>query len=241
MKILVLGDSITFGHGCKDRMFYWDDSTKRYIGDADSFQYGPSDFCWASLLKSSTCSVTNLSRSGNNNTNIAWQALEAVSTGEKYDFIFAHFSYDDRIEFAHPDHPDNNELISISPLHTPDIYKRINSDWDKASESYRNNLFHPGWGVKLTHMAIHAVANIAQLNGARYYWSAPEFNATHSSSLLGKDIRNLQLTSIIEKFDVWDPTTATSRKNSPYVAVDGHPSELAHQEYCNQVIKPLLE
>jgi hypothetical protein len=243
MNILVLGDSITFGHGCGDRVFYWDYKNNRYIGNAD-FSQGPSAYCWASLLEADGHLIKNLSRSGNSNSNMVWDCLEEVHNATvKYDYIMAHFSYDDRIQFAHPYYkqPGNtDEIVNASPLHPPQFLLEMDPNWKHATENYLNHLYHPQWGVKLTHMAIHAVANIAKEIGAKYSWSAPEFNQTHNSHLLSSPLRDVQVTSIIERFNIFNKSTANSNFGSPYVAVDGHPSELAHAEYCNTVIKPLL-
>ena len=51
-RVIVLGDSFTFGHGCSDRVYYYDEDLKKFIGDIKLVkQCIPSEYCWPSLLQ----------------------------------------------------------------------------------------------------------------------------------------------------------------------------------------------
>jgi hypothetical protein len=239
--ILLLGDSITFGHGCSDRMYYWDQATNKFIGDNSNFD-SPSAFCWGRhIVHELGYSVDNKAVSGNNNTNMVWQCLQAVhKSNTQYNHIIASFSYDDRIEWDNPDHDSFGDLTSVSPLQVPQIVKNKNANWDRAAELYRDELYSPKWGVKLTHMAINAVANVAHEIGAQFHWSFPEFNSSESSELLSGNLRNSQIPSMIKHFGLWEGGSMLSSANSRYGAPDGHPNNLAHWEYFKTVIKPIV-
>lgn len=239
MKVLVLGDSITYGHGCPDRNWYWHRTENRYVGNQDSFSKGPSDYCWASLLRQDlNVEVKNLARSGNNNINMIWEAIAELQSAETpYTHVFANFSYDDRLEFAHPS---EGVSTSKSAMHTPDFLKRIDSGWDKGVELFTEKLYHPDWGVKLTHSTIYALQGLAEEYNLKYFWSVPEFNQTHGSKLLSAKCRRQQLTSIISYCKIWNPDTCDSNFGTPYVAPDGHPNEAAHAVYYNDIIRPIL-
>jgi len=51
MNVIVIGDSFAFGHGCKDRTYFYDPDLKEYIGTPDFMYKGPSEYCWANLLQ----------------------------------------------------------------------------------------------------------------------------------------------------------------------------------------------
>ena len=237
-RILVLGDSITFGHGCSDRHYYWLEKEKRYTGNPD-FSGGPSKFCWAQHVNNELgYSVTNLSQSGNNNTNIAWQCMQAVHENkQQFDHIIAAFSYDDRLEWAHPD---SNNAISASALSPPPMLLNKYPRWDQAIKLFAEELYHPTWGIKLSHMAINSVANVAREIGAKFNWSVPEFNQTESSTTISPDLRSTQIPSMIKHFGLWQNGRMLTADDTPYTAIDGHPSELAHKEYFNTVIRPIV-
>lgn len=238
MNILILGDSITFGHGCSDRTFYWDYENNCYIGNQDSFRNGPSEYCWGSLIaRELGHSVVNLSKSGTSNPNIAWTCLNAVKA-QKFDLIISAFSYDDRMEVRHPDYSDT---ISLSPLSPPNLHKFKYKNWDKALELYQEELYHQDTGVYATHMAIATVVNCAEAQAAKCHWSAPEMNTTANSNLINDSLRSRQIPSMIQHFDLWNPNFGMrTSKDTPYCAADGHPSELAHYEYFQKIIKPLI-
>lgn len=237
-KILVLGDSITFGHGCSDRQYYWDNQQNKYIGDSD-FSGGASQHCWAQHIQDDlNYSVTNLSKSGNNNTNMAWQCMQAVhENNQHFDHIIAAFSYDDRFEWAHPD---SRDMVCASALHPPQLLLNKYPQWDQAIGLFAAELYHPGWGIKLSHMALNTVANIAREIGAQFNWSAPEFDRTNNSATISPALRSTQIPSMIKHFGLWHNGRMLTSADTPHCAVDGHPSELAHKEYFQKVISPLF-
>jgi hypothetical protein len=238
-RILVLGDSITFGHGCSDRQYYWDEKNSQYVGDLDSFRNGPSKYCWAQCMQDELgYAVTNLSRSGNNNTNIAWQCMQAVyENKQQFDHIIAAFSYDDRLEFYYPD---SRKIISSSVLSPPPMLLNKHPRWDQAIKLFAEELYHAAWGVKLSHMAINTVANIARETGAQFNWSAPEFNQTESGSSISPALRSTQIPSMTKHFGLRHNGRMLTSRDTPYIAVDGHPSALAHKEYFKTIIKPII-
>lgn len=238
-RILVLGDSITFGHGCSDRQYYWDARQNRYIGDQDPFRYGPSMYCWAQHMSDELgYSVTNLSRSGDNNTNMAWQCIQAVHENkQQFDHIIAAFSYDDRLEWHHPD---SDVPISASVFSPPRLHLNKHPQWDWAIKLFAEELYHPDWGVKLSQVAINTVANIARETGAQFNWSLPEFNQTESGSSISPALRSTQIPSMTKHFGLWHNGGMLTAEDTPYTATDGHPSELAHKEYFKTIIKPIV-
>ena len=70
-KILVFGDSFNYGHGCSDRMFYYDHKTKKMIGNALP-ENVPSQFSWPSLLQNDypNIQVYNFANPGRANAHI---------------------------------------------------------------------------------------------------------------------------------------------------------------------------
>jgi hypothetical protein len=80
-NIVILGDSFTYGQGCSDKEFYYDNDLKRTIGDRDEFRKGPSKYCWASLLQAyySKYNIINLAEPGNDNAYMLANAYKHVN------------------------------------------------------------------------------------------------------------------------------------------------------------------
>ena len=85
-RVIVLGDSFTFGHGCSDRVYYYDEDLKKFVGDITPMnQCIPSEYCWPALLQKEfpRLKVHNLSQPGHCNQGMFRDLLDFYV---KYDY-----------------------------------------------------------------------------------------------------------------------------------------------------------
>lgn len=263
-NILLLGDSFTYGHGCSDRVFYWDPNTKKHIGNEQDLNAGPSEFCWGRLIEKNFTGYRsiNLSSPGKDNTSCLTDAL--VDYKEHYsdikmDLVIFSMTFDDRQQIAgmHGFAPSDFEKVtenrpidyfkdyttmsSWSPLWNLESWsnnRNMPKEYIRALESYTNYLYSPQWGAKLSHTSLYGVYGWAQNIGAKFYWNAPGASFANHSPYIDSTLKSLQVPHIIDHLGIYDQTNQAARI---YRCLDGHANDVGHSTYFEQVIKPVME
>ena len=118
-RVIILGDSFTFGHGCSDRIYYYDEDLKEFVGDLTTIKRGiPSEYCWGSLLQKEFTNLTvyNLSQPGHCNQGMFRNLLDFYVHFDFFnsnDLIIFNGTHSDRIEVRTIYHEDQVGSWSI--------------------------------------------------------------------------------------------------------------------------------
>jgi len=263
-NIIVLGDSFTFGHGCSDRVFYWDPDTKKYVGNDKSLALGPSEHCWASLISQHYpgTKVTNISSPGKDNTSCFIDFLVDYidnKTADAVDMVIFAMTFDDRIQIASPagfedagfqqrtqgrpvDHfKDYMPMSSWSPLWSLESWSKARenpAEYNRALEYYTNYLYNPAWGAKLGHLALYGMQGLIHSIGAKFYWSAPGAASVNKSKYLVNNVKSQEIAHIIDHLEIFDRSNVEAAQ---YRCPDGHANDAGHKKYFAEVIQPIVE
>jgi hypothetical protein len=227
MKILIAGDSYTFGHGCSDREHYFNVETKKWVGSNSNWN-GPSEFCWASLLQKNypNLTVVNKSVSGVDNTSILINILKSCQSSS-FDLIIFAASFSTRKQIA--DSYNSDDIVTWIPNYTP---KKMSTDYAMAVEYYVKYLSNNTIDLNLTASAILAAFGQASALNSKFIWSRP--GSDLSTELLNSIVAH-QITSI-ESFDF------SGVNDSEIQATDHvHVNNLGHQIYFEKQIVPQLQ
>ena len=263
-NILLLGDSFTYGHGCSDRVYYWDPKTQKHIGNNKDLVLGPSEFCWGRLIDNTFPGLKsiNLSAPGKDNISCMIDTLVAYNDhykDEKIDAVIFSMTFDDRQQiaghhgFLKPTHDsetqgrpidyfkDYHNMASWSPLWDLKTWSNVHDlpkGYTQALELYTNYLYSPEWGAKLCHVSLYGVYGWAQNVGAKFYWAAPRASFAHASPYIDPTMKSLQLAHITDHLGIYDQNNQTG---AIYRCPDGHANNLGHSVYFEQVIRPIME
>lgn len=245
-KIIILGDSFTFGHGCSDRIYYFDSNSKKLIGNMDSFLEGPSQYSWPSLLqKTVKGEVINLAKPGNSNQGMFkdFKKYIEIDTFNKngsfsnIDAIFFCGTFIDRLEIANPF--DNNDTMSwvmssIIPEYT------FNSKHKLAKKQFVSFLYNNEVGVNYTLTALLSVYSLAKANNIKFFYSFPNWSWDELK-------KHNEIYNVLKEHEI--PTLTDldflecqdKEKRDKMIAVDGHANDVGHLSYFKLIIEPLIK
>lgn len=155
MKIMLAGDSYTFGQGCSDNSLY-----------------SPSEFCWGSLISKTYTKFTvmNYSAPGVDNLTIAKQVWENLS--DRPDLIIFCSTSALRIQVNDPVNP-GKYIFSINPNYDYPLLRQEPSGkkFLEAAEYYYRYLYNDQTGNNYTASAILSAYACSCLIGAEFLWS----------------------------------------------------------------------
>lgn len=237
-KILVLGDSFTYGHGCEDRIYYWDKEKKEMVGWF--FQYPkdpPSKHCWASLLQNDLpdYEILNISRPGNSNQHMFGQLIQYFYNFKKeIDLVVYSSSFTDRLEAASVGDP---EIPDPWPLNLSDSFGIQDNEYTDAKDKYVKYLYNGAIGLHQTMSAIFGAHSYTVTNGIKFLWCPPPslpFDILDRFS----SIKNCKMKHIHN----YDFSQKKSRDfNMTCYAVDKHPNEKGHKLYYVTLAGPTIK
>ena len=240
-KIITLGDSFTFGHGCSDRELYYDDSTKQFVGDSKPFMENiPSKYCWPTLLQQqiNDIEVVNLARPANCNQGLFHNLLDYCENNiiNKDDIIIFNGTFPTRIEIASGDRPE----VTVPWVMGWDHHSQMESaiQYNIAKKMYITHLFNDSIGYTQALSSVLATHAFATMYNAKYIWSIP--NHAYPEEILNKlkPIIHLRIRDLC-KYDF--SGTNTYDFNKTCHAPDYHVNNLGHSIYLQKEIIPVIQ
>jgi hypothetical protein len=238
-RVIVLGDSYTFGHGCSDRVYYYDEDLKKFVGDITPIeQCIPSEYCWSALLQKEFPNLTvhNLSQPGHCNQGMFRDLLDFYV---KYDYnlndlIIFNGTYSDRIEVRTMYHLDKVGpwAIGWEYMTSGDFKEYIN-----AQKYYTKYLYHEKIGLNLTMSSVLGAYSYCTLKKHRFLYSLPENDHPEIKPNISY-ITDYE----IPKIAAYDFSGIDDYQfNVTCEAKDTHTNEKGHQIYYEKEIKPRIE
>ncbi|CAB4241666.1 hypothetical protein UFOVP71_204 [uncultured Caudovirales phage] len=233
-RIIIVGDSVTYGHGCLDRVFYFDPISKKKFGE-HFLNAPPSQYCWASLLaqRFPNLEIVNLARSGHSNEMMIADLINYINT-DIYDaaLIIFQATYSDRMAISAGPEAIRSWGLSWDPAFSTFEDKNILD----AKKKYVQFLYNETIGVNRTKTALLAAYSVANLVNSKFVFSLPLSDTSVGRKIYNRLISN-QITSLhtIDYSGKWDV-----KINNTFLAPDYHPNEAGHEYYLNNHIIPLL-
>lgn len=231
-KILVVGDSYFYGHGCSDRIYYYDTKTKLWVGQKHNLYAGPSKFAWSALLQKRlpNWQVINLSMPGNDNTSIAMSVIDNID--KDVELVIFGASFVNRMQIA--DYNVENTLCwnfhdDNSDYNPTDVYLKSYND---ARKNYVKYLYNETIGVNRSITAILSAVSIAEIYKSKFLYVLHDHNISLPPALQSKQIQPITETICLDR--------TTMMKRTGYVSEDGHPNDAGHALYFNEVIMPAV-
>lgn len=235
-KVIIVGDSYTFGHGCSDRVHYYDETTKKWVGDPDLNLRGPSQHCWATLAQRDfpNFEFINLALPGNSNDAIFKSLSESIDLETKL-VIFAGSFANRMLIKSHNDESVDSWIVGAQWLKFEPTQP---TSYLSAKEMFIKHLYHNVMGENISVATILGSWALAILHQAEFMWSFPigepmldekNLNAIHMQGLQFPSISRYRFD---EMFNI---------EFESILAVDRHVNDLGHKLYYQQEIAPRLK
>jgi hypothetical protein len=233
-KIIIVGDSYTFGQGCSDREHYYNRKTKTWVGNSFEYDLPPSAHCWSALAQSDfpNFEFHNLSRPGNSNDNMFRQLVNKIDNHTAL-VIFAASFNDRQLVKMH-----NGELLAPWLVNGSGLMidKTYPQSYIDAKISFITHLYTEEIGENTTLMSLLSAWALSVMNQSQFVWSTPcldevKFKIPECAAHL----KNLEYESLNTY-----PFYKINVEDSLAIAIDGHASAYGHQQYYQHEIKPLL-
>ena len=239
-KILIVGDSFTYGHGCKDRVFYMDKETNSLVGCQANIPFeSPSLYCWSAILQKAypNWEICNVARPGNSNTSMFRNLLEHFHQNPtKPDLIMFMGTLPDRMDICDPG---SREILPWTI--GSQIQDTSNSDnpVHVAKKMFVTWLYDGILGQYATVQALLASYCLAKTNDIKFVWSMPlAFKNNPKYAFAMNPLLDYQIKSLIG-FDYSGKNDDNYNKHC--LCPDMHSNELGHEVYFEKVIKPYME
>lgn len=248
-KVVVFGDSFNYGHGCKDRNFYYDEKMKRMVGNSFSGEL-PSEYCWAALLQNEYPSLTvkNFAIPGNSNPEIFRSFFEyhyANIRDTENTLIFFQVTNPDRIQIA--THDDDKTTSYVLPMISRGlkVFHKLNQDeceqMSDAIKNYIKWMYHPDIGLNQAYMTLLGAYGMAKLSKFNFIWSIAQHTYKINSYKFVSDLGDLKNHQIIDIRNIDFSGNLDHDFNVSCRAPDNHVNEKGHEIYYNKIIKPTIQ
>lgn len=251
-RVIILGDSYTYGHGCSDRVYYYDENTKSFVGNIQLMYDGvPSEYCWASLLqqKFPELEVINLAMPGHSNQSML---RDLISFYEKHtlldtDLIIFNGSFHSRMEVAGI--TSFEQCVSwtigwdyMSPEST--AHELQYPEYAKAKKSFVKYLLNDKIALQNSLAAMLAAHAFATGFKLKYMWNYPEHAYTNDAKFILRSINDTRNYSIVA-YDFTEGKNHGTEKNlaprnQEYYSPDFHVNDLGHKTYFEKEILPRI-
>lgn len=216
MKVVVVGDSYTYGQGCSDR-----------DGRTDN-RLPASKYCWSSLLEQKHAGVTvqNFSYPGIDNISIAGRLWKNIDSDT--DVVLFCGTFYSRLCVRHPGAPEH-AIMSITPQFRH-LEQQHFKDFGSAVDQYYRYLYSDQAGYDISTCALLSAYSCAVLNDAKFFWSMPIQTFDGITNPMLDKLEHLQFTASCD---------ITYDKHC--IAPCGHPNNQGHEVYYNRVIGELVK
>lgn len=255
-RIIILGDSFTYGHGCSDREYFFDEKVNRWVGDYKEFLSGPSNYAWPSLLQQyfPNLEIINLAYPGRCNQGIFRDLFKFYTNNDpcEGDIIIFNGTFTDRIEIASEPSTDPPRVpISWCVAQDPDTDENSkSSEYRLAKKLYLIHLYHDAIGKNLSMTALMGAYGYAIANNIEFYWDWPiilpfpngeRCAGTYDDSVWETIPKALQDTNIehIMTFDF--SGNRNNEFNHSCRSPDFHVNDKGHSIYFDKQILPMIE
>jgi hypothetical protein len=232
-KILVLGDSFTYGQGCDDRAWYRNSKTYQWIPNEPTYPLpAPSKQCWASLLQQALpdYEVINLAMPGHSNSQIVLDAISYQNLENIELVIFAGTS-DNRMRII-DDQINAGKLPPVSWVMSAPGHGKTKG-YNDAQIAFMTHLYHPQVMADSSIIDIYAMHTFATVIKAKILWNLLCWEESFNDSRLAP-LRQNQFSSIIEY--IRDAKSDGVTINNDYLSPDGHANNLGHQTYFEEYL-----
>lgn len=254
-RVIILGDSFTFGHGCSDRIFYYDRASKTWIGNFDCFNGSASEYAWPSLLQNHypDIKVVNLARPGRCNQAMFRDLADyhTSNTIKSDDIIMFMGTFADRVEVS-------SESTTIPPsvpmswclAQDPGTESSTSKDYKLAKKLYVTYLYNDSIGNNLTVSSLMGAYGYSKAFNADFLWSLAImasplgydlFPGTFNSAIWGTIPQSFKETNLkfITEFDFSGNNDLEFNKSCR--AADNHVNDKGHAIYFERQILPVIE
>ena len=247
-KIVILGDSFTYGHGCKDRVWFHSKTENKIMGDMAQFKQGPSKFCWPARLAKDfpKTQVINLSMPGLDNQGMLTALLVNPEAYQDADLIIMSTTVADRMlirdgtlgqwtdfyglaNTVAMDHVLRYGVIASAAHAGTDLLGDLNSR--DAFAKFMAFCHHDGRSTQTAWSAVLGVAAIAKTQKAVFAWAPPGYCAASRHNEVIPTSLYRQLTNIHDFVG----------RTPEYLAEDEHANELGHLVYYKEALLPELK
>ena len=241
-RIVIVGDSYTFGHGCSDREYYYDQNLQAFVGDYTPFRNRiPSKFCWAALLQQQypNIEVVNLAVPGHCSQGM-FRDLTNYYFDNEYspdDIVMFNGTFANRIEVALGDKPE----VTVPWVMGWDKQSQDEAkvQYNIAKKMYVMHLFNDDIGYNLSITGLMSAYAYAVSRGMKFIWSLPTYD--YSAKALHAVLPAMQSTKIPEIVN-YDYSGKNDLKfNSSCVAPDFHVNDKGHAIYFEKEILPAVQ
>jgi hypothetical protein len=227
-NILITGDSFAYGHGCSDRVFYYDEKLRKHIGDSVTFQQGPSEHCWASLLQNElNVNVINVSVPGSSNQGAYMRAIEKINPD--YDLVIFAGTWTNRTEIAsHVENKTKSIIFNYSTANENDPLPYKNS-----IISYFKYLYHEDINRHTSITSIVSLYSYCLKHNIKFLWTFPRNE--HLCDKLEHVIVNHRMFSMQD--ELFGQRDKMILDISSITDVSGHFNDIGHKIYYEAQIK----
>jgi hypothetical protein len=236
MKIVISGDSFTFGHGCKDRVSFTSKKTGEFINNFNPDQ-GPSEYSWPSLLqkKYPEHKIINLAFPGVDNTYIFKSIIDHIDGA---DIVFVGSTSMNRMQIATSDGLNVQSLV-FSSYNTSRSNGKI--EYEKAIELFLKHLYTESYFASVFVSTIWAVYGQCLKKNIPFIWSV---NIETARAIKEKKYESL-LKSLdqLKTFEIEDLCYYFHFNRLDlelYLHEDSHANEYGHEYYFNHEILPVF-
>lgn len=238
--ILIVGDSYSFGQGCKDREWEHCSVTGKIIKGVVNYNVA-SESCWGSLIQKnySNVNVINLSRPGNSNQLIFKSIIDSKIIP---DIVFFAGTYHDRVVFSKS--LESNLLVSCLLSSVDAKYFDEPKYYSEAKRNYLKYLFNDELGRLNSITSIYAAYGyIRSMFKSKFFWSCPKM-ITESGLIESDTIHELKplfkyKIPSIQEFDFSGKSNYDM--NSKFLTKCRHINERGHSIYYSEVISKILD
>lgn len=240
-RVIVLGDSFTFGHGCSDRVHYYDKATDSFVGDETPFMLNiPSVYCWSNLLqqKYDDLEVVNLAKPANCNQGIFRNLIDyhSKTNVNEGDILMYHGTFPTRIEIASGARPE----VPVPWVMGWDHHSQKESQivYNVAKKMYLTHLFNDTIGSNQSLTALLSAYAFATMHKLKFVWSLPIY--VYDSYVMNslRPINSSRLTHIC-KYDFSGKDNYDFNKDC--FAPDYHVNDKGHAIYLEKEIIPVMQ